>query len=486
MPWIIPCPACDHPIRPRPGQRGHWVRCPMCQHRLQIPAVSAEILPATDNPVAPPVSPVEPAVAVVPPPSSGFWRGLVAGVGFVVLAAVVVIGVRGLWPARFTPPSFPEVPDPNLGGALTARPPQGGGGPGKINEISKDVLDPRQGEEHPIGVAVQAPVAGLDSLPPVTQLPPFLAMVSATRTGHMLLSGERGELLLYRQNDLSPVTKLMLKGPAYALALDENRGRLYAAVSQQPRLKVDHLKGRETPPADLHVYDVSAVLQGKIMTEYALKPLKQFTLKAAVHSLLLARDGKQLFCISETARDAKGRRIDTIQLEEAQPMPVRPGATLSLSITPDGRRLFVLAGSRLTAYDPSNWESKAQVVVGLNLFSPVAIDEDRVLLLERQSTWQVVVVDVTQRKALSRWDMIGLEGRPSMVYSPEKKRFYIGTTGVLHGQVWELDCAAEKMNKPVLTRHLQTNHERLLRGPLHVTDNGQYVLLSNGVVLRTA
>ncbi|MFQ3649090.1 MAG: hypothetical protein SNJ75_02065 [Gemmataceae bacterium] len=487
MPWICPCPACDHPIRPRPNQRGQWVRCPLCQHRLQIPAVIADADAAPSQPVLA-IEASSPAAgsSALAGSASGFWRGLVAGVGFVVLAALLVIGVRGIWPARSPMIPLNEIPDSNRGFAWPSRPPQEGGQRDKQPEQARDVIDSSECSEHPVGMKVQPPVARVEMLPPVTQLPSFLAMVTARRTGHLLLSNSQSELRLYRQKDFGLLSQVILQGSAYALALDESTGRLYAAVSKQMVLRVDHLKGREMPPADVHVYDVSDLLKEKMIQTARLEPIKQHPIGASISSLVLSKDGKQLICISESGREAKIHRINLAEKTEPQIVPLRVGPAQAISLAPSGKRVFVLANGKLTAHDPTTWEEQGRVTVGLNLFSPLAVDDDHVLLLERQASWQVVVVDVIHRKALARWEMVGLEGRPSMAYSAEKQRFYIVGSGVLYGQVWELDCAGDKLSKPVLTRHIQATRERLLRGQLYLSDEATYILLSNGVVLRGA
>ena len=499
MSWIFPCPACDHPIRPRPAQRGQWVRCPMCQHRLQIPAVIGEEA-LSKQPLAAasattsetsgspsgvfeqsPNAPVRSTAS-----ASGFWRGLVAGVGFVVLVAVVALGIRGQWPSRLVVPNIPEMPDGQLNDALSSRPPQGMGERSRPPEPPRDALNTQECVDHPIALTVRPPLGGVNSLPVVAKLPSFLAMVTASRTGHLLLSNSQSELRLYRQKDLQLLAQVILRGPAYAMALDETTGRLFAAISRTGQTKVDHLKGRETTPADLHVYDVSPLLQEKMLLSAYLKPVQEYPLGAAIQSLVLSKDGKQLICISESGREAQIHRFRTDLLNKPEVRPLRLGPSQSLSLSPSGNRLFVLANGQVTAYELGNWQETGRVTVGLNLFSPVAIDDERLLLLERQASWLVVAVDVPQRKALSRWELGGIEGRPSLVYSPQTQRVYVAGSGVLYGQVWELDCAADKLQRPVWTRHLQAGHDRLLRGPLHLSHDGRYVLLGNGVVLGGA
>jgi hypothetical protein len=416
-------------------------------------------------------------------PGFSFWRGVVGGVSIVALVAVLVIGVRGVWPAKPTP--TPAGPAPNNNGKMEmwlsqARPPQGENP--KALDWDKDRLDLSEELEFPLNpqdaAAPQKPTFAV-----LGQLPPFAAMVSAAKTGHILTSSERGELSLYRQSDFTLLHKVMLEGPAYAMVLDQNNGRLYAAVTTTARLKIHPLKGREYPPADIHVYDVKPLLKGVPTGESHLKPLARQALDASVLTLLLDRDGKELFFIAETSRDSYLRRLRTGDLHQVQELPLRNGSVNALSLSPDGSRLFLLASGRLITMDPGAWREISRVVVGLNYFAPVAVNNQHVIMIDRQATLQMVVVDAESRKSLSRWELLGLEGRISLTCSPDGHRVFVGSSGVLHSQVWELDCRGENLTQPVVTRMATSNHQRMLRGGVQISSDGQRLILGNGLVL---
>jgi hypothetical protein len=351
----------------------------------------------------------------------------------------------------------------------------------KRMDWDKDRIDFSEEQDFPLNPGTpEAPVQAQFSLQ--GKIPPYVALASSP-TGHLLATSERGELCVYRQADYTLLHKVILPGPAYALALDAAKGRLYAAVTTAPRLPVHTLKAREHPLADIHAYDVKKLLSDKPTEETHLQPLAVRRLGESVLSLLLGRDGQDLFLIAETSHDSHLRRLRTEDLHPEQELPLRNGSVNAMSLSPDGSRLFLLASGRLLSLEPSTWKERNRTVVGLNFFSPISISNKHVILIDRQITLQMIVVDTQARKSLARWELSGLEGRISLTRSPDGQRVYIGSSAVLHGQIWEVDCQGERLTQPVVTRVAYSNHERVFRGPVQISSDGRSVFLGNGLIL---
>jgi hypothetical protein len=474
MSWIMPCPACDHPIRPRPGSEGQWVRCPTCQHRHQVPHY-------TPQPAPPPVQVEIPAELPPAPtpgyPPAGFWRGLVVGVGVVVLVGVLALGIRGMWPS-------PQ-PDP-----IRAR-----GGPGMSSSSGAIMVGPAIGLrapppsppdalDIPPNVDVNVSLAGGHKMETAGTLPAFLALAPAPRSGQLLVATDDAELHVHGAADLAPRGRALLEGPASTLALDEASGRLYAAVGKPSRLRVTRLGERETLQADLVVYDVAGLLDGTLPAGTVLKPVARLEIKQSIPALLLSRDRRHLYVLTESPRDNLLMRADPATLAVDSKTPFDGGAGAALALSPDGSTLYALAGSRVTAFDAATWAQTGHVVVGSSPTGLVATDGGRVLLIDRRPGLQVLVVDIAARKALARW-LIPVEGRPYLTASPDGKQIVIGSSAILYGAVWQFDCSGEHLTQPVLLRSASSDRHRLLRGPVYVSPDSRHVIFGNGVVLTS-
>ncbi|MGL4551668.1 MAG: hypothetical protein ACRC33_10805 [Gemmataceae bacterium] len=475
MSWLMPCPACDHPIRPRPGSDGQWARCPSCQHRLLVPARSMQTPVPAPPPEAAPVMPPTPAQSYYPP--AGFWRGLVVGVGVVALATVVALGVRGLWPApgdRF-PGDQLRVP----GGAM-----RGPGGPflpalpGLARETARtDTL------AYPDGIDLRVPLTGGQKLATAGTLPPFIAFAAAPKAGLLLAAADDGQLLLHDAADLAPRGRVLLDGPACFLELDEERGRLYAAVARSPRVRGGRLGERDVPACDLFAYDVKSLLAAPAAAPTRLAPAGRLELDAPVAALLLAPDGRRLYLLTDPAHGRALMRVEASTLTADRKTLYPDGSGAGLALAPDGSALYTLIGGRLASLDPESWNETGYVHVGPSPISPVALHGGRVvLLLDRQPALRLVFVDVPSRKALSRWEL-PVDGRPYLARSADGKQIYLGTAAVLHGAVWQFDCHGDAVTRPAVVRSAASDRHRLFRGPLYVSPDARHLIFGNGVVL---
>lgn len=466
MPWSPSCVACDQPLWPRPGSEGRWARCPACNYRQQV----------SSNPRA--AEPVVPLDTTPPPgpPSRFRVRALLAWAG--VFLVLVGGGLTGwaLWP--------PSLGGPGPGSSLGPLPARPGMGPGMPTPILPTPL--KVGLR---GVILTSPDVEMTVVPdrpavlePVAKLPPFLAAVGAPVAGLLLTASDTGELLVHETATFSLRGRFRLPSPAFQLALDEGRGRLYAVAAHRGQVRMTRLGDREAPFGDLHVYDVRAILAGKDGPK-ELQPLDRLELNAYVSSLLLTRDGRTLFYLAETLRSARVGRLDAVGWKATASRVIAASGVGGMALTPAEDRLYVVASAQLFALSPADCEEQVSVNLGASLHSPVVTDGGLVLMVDRRGGTQVLVVDVDRGRTVARWTL-PLDGRPTLQRSPSGQRVYVGSSAVLDGEVWVLDPTGGPERGPRVVRRAASGPDRLLRGPLSVSSDGKLLLLGNGMVLR--
>jgi hypothetical protein len=189
--------------------------------------------------------------------------------------------------------------------------------------------------------------------------------------------------------------------------------------------------------------------------------------------------------MAETSRECHVGRLDVALWTRDQVLPLRAGGATSLALAPEGNVLYALGGGRLCTIDAATWKPGPSLRVGPAVFSLCAGNRGRLYLLERRMGAVVHVVDLPNRKLLTRWGS-GLMGRVSGRSSPDGCRLYLATSAVLSGSIQEVDLSATELSQPVFLRQANSNRDRLIRGDLLLSPDGQFLVTGNGFVFRAA
>jgi hypothetical protein len=399
---------------------------------------------------------------------------------------------------RTPPPPAPEGGGPRgkIVPFMGKGPPGGPGGPGRVPLGPADggAVNLNDGVE----VMLPGPEQALPSWKQAGQLSPCLAMTADAPPGVVFSSARDGQLRWYGRSDYRLLGSTRLPRPAYQLALDNRRGLLYAASALPGNLIVGPLGDRDLAVGDIDIYDVSAILRGDAPA--TLTPLATVPVRGHVTGFILSADGKHLYFMSE-GTESQGKRslvhdisqvspsahvgrLDTRTRQKPTLLEIRSGGPVGLALAPDARTLYGLAGGRVFALDPDRWQILAERPVGSSVFGLAAAPQRRVVLLERRFRTQLMVLDVPSGRVLSRWQ-IALEGRLYLHIGSAGNRLVVGTSALTRGQLLALDITGERILRPDVVHVAAGNGERLLRGPIFLSQDGSTVVTGGGHVFHT-
>jgi WD40 repeat protein len=252
---------------------------------------------------------------------------------------------------------------------------------------------------------------------------------------------------------------------------------------------VPPLPPREVPPSGDQGPAASAARE--------LRPTKAIPVKGIVSSLVLAPDGKWLYYLDASAR--KVLRLDVAAQVAANSVQL-DDETEVLVLSPDGKRLYTLGsipGRPLlanTPLDPDVKDSQVQVIDAAKMevraplrlsgpsFDLAARDGGTVFVSLGNGQWtEILGLDVVKRSAPTSWG--GVWRNSFLKLSPDQKRLYVSTQGVMPGQIDAFVIPEKLDDKPVqYTSPEKGKHP--LGGEFLLSPDGKFLLCKTGTVLR--
>jgi hypothetical protein len=456
---VTPCEACGHELRFQPDWSGRVLYCPGCRGRLRVPRAPARFP----------------------------LRSRRLGLALLLVIAVSLPAVFGAATMRWSAalPSIPQEPGlpypPGQFGPIPSS--RGMRGPADLFAM----LPPVQVDPHlaiPTGVdsrlEIPADAISDEGIRFVGRLPASLAFASDPSRGLLLSAGADGTLHWCDAETLRPVGSCRLPGPAYQLACDGKRRRLYAALSSPDEVQLGPLGDCVNAAGDIHVFDLDRLLA--LAPTALARASKVIGCKADIWSMHLSPDRESLFYMAETPHSLRIVCVDALDRRGPKTLEMRAGGAHTLASTPDGKTLFGLAGGRLFAVDVAGWSLRWSLVVVGNVLSLAVGPGDQLYLVERRLSHFLLVVDPATRRVVSRC-ALGVEGRPYLCRSVDGRRVYFSNSAVTSGRILALD-AADDPRRPHLTGWAQSDCAHLVRGGIRLSDDGRFLLTGVGQLFR--
>jgi hypothetical protein len=337
--------------------------------------------------------------------------------------------------------------------------------------------------------------AGQDPLPPelplAGQVSPCLAVTSDPVRGLLLtssLDGSGGILRWYAMDGFRLRGSCRLDAPAYHMVLDAGGGQLWTATSVARVFTLGLLGDYENPIANIHLYDLGSMLESTGTPDATVKPVQVIKERSPspVSEFLRSPDGRHLFYLTQLGSRAEVKRIDTRRRELDKEVSFRGGGLAALTQAPGGGKLYVLVGGQVHALDPNTMTSEPPLrIIGAPL-SLCAGEGGKLFLSEYRQATIVHAIDWSGKepKTLASWQA-DLDGRVYMRNSPDGRRIYLGNSAVLSGTVHGVEVSAPHLKRPALIGQALSTRERLLRGTLMVTPDGNFLVTGSGLVFRT-
>jgi WD40 repeat protein len=219
----------------------------------------------------------------------------------------------------------------------------------------------------------------------------------------------------------------------------------------------------------------------------ALRPEAIVSVGGTVGNLILSPDRSALYYLNLT--DSVLGRVDTKSLRRDKTLKLLPGSD-ALALSADGRTLAALfrspAGkppwSSLQVIDPVKLEQRVAHRLSVRGYDLVLRDSGLALVSGGESEWsEVSLVDLRKGNVAASWS--GVWGKSFLQLSPDGKRLYVSSQGVVPGT---LDCfplPAKTTDQP--TSHRAANYDKLtLGGEFSISPDGRFALCRTGTILR--
>jgi S1-C subfamily serine protease len=185
----------------------------------------------------------------------------------------------------------------------------------------------------------------------VAKVSAFLSFVVDGANKSALFFLPDGEVKHYSYPEFAHRASYHIDGAVTQAALDARRGLVYAAVAPVNKVPTPGSRQRVRGQCNLYIYDVKALIQGKLERKAELEPQAAIPLEAVVADMYLSADGKWLYYLDvHEPSDAKLVRIDTAAKNRDREVQLADGVEI-LRMTPDGKK-FVAGTS--AASNPSS------------------------------------------------------------------------------------------------------------------------------------
>jgi hypothetical protein len=330
------------------------------------------------------------------------------------------------------------------------------------------------------------------------KLDPFLAVAVETDAHVLFTAAPTGLLNHYSYPALVLQGAYKLAGPAYHLALDDNKGLLYAVVTEPGALKLRRSNPQPEGVANLHIYEVKDILQGKGVPGTQLAPAAEVALGANVPRMCLSPDGKWVFCLKrEDGAEASSKlvRISTETRKADMELDFAPG-TEAICLPRDGKTLYAVASPRghstrttgpyegqIQVVDPPTMEVRRVINVDADPYDIQATNDGIVYISggSGQFTEVTVVETKKSRSVVGRWK--GVYRGSSLRVSADQKRLYISTQNLSPPSVTSWMIPKNLADCPVVSGVLRDARDAPLGGDIFLTPDGQYLLSRFGAAV---
>ena len=327
---------------------------------------------------------------------------------------------------------------------------------------------------------------------------PFYTVVFAPKKKLAITLDRDGTARVYDSTTFALKGSAKLAGPSAQAVLDANSGRLYAYVAVDGFLQFDRDDRAPRGQADLHLYDMKALLESKAADPderpqpEALVPVATFPRNANVVGMCLSPNGKWIYALertadAETGGPAKLVRINTVDKKPDMEVELAEG-TDTLCLTRDGRTLYATARSGqgkglLQVIEASSLELKRGLIIDREPNDVEATNGGFVLIACRGGT--VLVAEMIKtRTVVGSWFAQATD--PSIRLAADQKRVYVGDQrgGFSSVSSWIL-TGASKTQAATRTGALAAigQNAPLLAGEMFLTPDGLSLLMRSGAVL---
>ena len=330
------------------------------------------------------------------------------------------------------------------------------------------------------------------------KIEPFLGIAVAPGAGAAFTTSESGLLRHYSYPDFTEQGSYKLAGPAYRVELDVRRGLLFAVVARPGALRVEKPNGEPSGVADLQVYDIKSILEGRAPAGPDLTPEAVVPLGANVSCLLALGAGPRLYCLERdtTARGpARMVRVDTFAnrvdreldlpagTEAACPAP--DGSTLYASVSTAGHVFGRVGGSEdgmILDIDPETLKVRREVRIPIDPSDIQAGDAGLVFVTggSNQHTAIAVVKMNESGRLVARWGGVFMGTRVRL--SPDRSRLFLApTTTPPSVETWLLP---ENMSESPTAKETLTAPTGIpLGGEIFLSPRGDFLLTRPGGVI---
>lgn len=297
-----------------------------------------------------------------------------------------------------------------------------------------------------------------------------------------LVATRDGRVSHYSYPDFRYRATHRLRQPAYRAALDGPRGLLYAAASEPGALSANPHGNRERGRGDLHVYDVRALLAGRLQPGTALEPVRVVPVGANVVGLLLAPDRASLYYLAEAPGGARLVRLPA--------GAAGPGRALTLAGTPvavcqthDGKSLYVAMTDRVYALNAASLRVEGSVPLD-ECPSDMAASNQGIVFLGGRGNWTgIKVLDVRRGRLLAEWKA-ELPGRLYLGVAANGRRLYVGSATATANSIRAVALVRD-LSRPLLTvGEAVSSRNGLVRGEFFLTPDSRFLVNRFGKVYR--
>jgi hypothetical protein len=286
-------------------------------------------------------------------------------------------------------------------------------------------------------------------------------------------------------------------GVAYRSALDARQGLLYLAVADPKVIRVNHPNEPTVPPADVHVYQVKGIIDGKVPPGERLDPVAVVPVGGHLAHLMLSPDGRWLYYLDvKDPKHVKAGRVNTRTREKSPELRLADRAE-TLCLSRDGKGLYATAtvsghvGSgrpdprgQIQVLDPVGWKVVNTFAVNFDPYDADVTNAGVLYVTSGTGGWTYLsAVDGKTGAVLGRWrctiwrDLIRL--------SPDEKRMYLAKTSG-SPQTMTARLVPEKFTGPEPKQVGVYHAPGILGSDFSITPDGRFLLTKTGQVLKLA
>jgi WD40 repeat protein/mono/diheme cytochrome c family protein len=213
-----------------------------------------------------------------------------------------------------------------------------------------------------------------------------------------------------------------------------------------------------------------------------LRPSATVSLGGTLHALQLSPDRGALYYLNVSA--GKAGRLDTATLKPSE-LRLADGTDVMV-LARDGKSLYCVGSAdkkaRVQLIDAAKMELVKTFTVAVDPYDAAAGDGGLLFLSGAGGNWtETAVVDVNRAAVATRWG--GVWDRSFLKVTPDGTRLYYSTQGVFPGKVEGLAIPRKLDEKPAAYPSPEVG-KQALGGDFLISPDGKFLLCKNGTVLR--